>query len=51
MFDFPDLFPSDAEAKEKRRDDEKALDEAKANHKQYLDRNKERPGTPGWFTI
>jgi large subunit ribosomal protein L23 len=50
-FVFPDLFPSDAEAKEKRRDDAKALDQAKQGFKNYLDRNKGRPGTPGWFSI
>ncbi|XP_062558587.1 large ribosomal subunit protein uL23m [Armigeres subalbatus] len=48
-FDFPDIFPSDA--KQQIEDDKKSLDEAKQNHKKYLEKNKHRPGTPGWFTI
>ncbi|KAL1402831.1 hypothetical protein pipiens_001827 [Culex pipiens pipiens] len=48
-FEFPNLFPS--EAKEKLEDDKKSLDEAKKNHKKFLEKNKDRPGTPGWFTI
>lgn len=48
---FPDLFPSDAEAKTKKEDDEKSLEQAKEGFKKYLKRNEERPGTPGWFSI
>ncbi|XP_035919936.1 probable 39S ribosomal protein L23, mitochondrial [Anopheles stephensi] len=48
-FDFPDIFPSDA--KKKIEEDKKSLDDAKKNHKKFLDKNKDRPGTPGWFSI
>lgn len=48
-FEFPNLFP--AEAKQQLEDDKKSLDEAKKNHKKYLEKNKHRPGTPGWFSI
>ncbi|XP_055598312.1 probable 39S ribosomal protein L23, mitochondrial [Uranotaenia lowii] len=48
-FEFPNLFPD--QAKQKIEDDKKQLDEAKKNHKKYLEKNKDRPGTPGWYTI
>lgn len=48
-FEFPNLFPD--ESKQKLEDDKKSLDEAKKNHKKYLEKNKDRPGTPGWFSI
>ncbi|GAB0091193.1 39S ribosomal protein L23, mitochondrial [Sergentomyia squamirostris] len=47
-FEFPDIFPED---KKKQQKDEKSLDEAKKNHKKFLDRNKSRPSVPGWFSI
>lgn len=50
-FTFPDLYPSDAEAKKQRREDEKSLDASKDNFKRYLDRSKSRRGLPGWFSI
>jgi large subunit ribosomal protein L23 len=50
-FEFPDLFPSDSDAKIKRRDDEKALDASKDGFKKYLERNKKRRGMPGWYSI
>lgn len=49
-FTFPDLFPSEAEAKQKR-EDEKTLDTSKEAFKKYLDRNSKRKGMPGWFSI
>ncbi|XP_049293641.1 probable 39S ribosomal protein L23, mitochondrial [Anopheles funestus] len=48
-FEFPDIFPTDA--KQKIEDDKKSLEDAKKNHKKFLDKNKDRPGTPGWFSI
>uniref|UniRef100_A0A2M4C2C9 Large ribosomal subunit protein uL23m n=1 Tax=Anopheles marajoara TaxID=58244 RepID=A0A2M4C2C9_9DIPT len=48
-FEFPDMFPTDA--KQKIEDDKKSLDDAKKNYKKFLDKNKDRPGTPGWFSI
>ncbi|KAL5293458.1 MRPL23 family protein [Megaselia abdita] len=48
-FVFPDLFPQSA--KDKKEQDEKSLEESKVNFKKYLDRNKGRPGAPGWFSI
>lgn len=50
-FTFPDLFPSDAEDKEKRRDDEKSMDQSKEEFKKFLDKNKNRKGLPGWFSF
>lgn len=50
-FAFPDIFPSDAEAKKQQRDDEKALDQSKDAFKSYLDRNKHRQNLPSWFSI
>lgn len=47
-FQFPDLFKEkDKEAS----DHEKALEEVKKGYQQFLDRNKNRPNMPGWFTI
>lgn len=51
QFTFPDLYPSDAEAKKQRRDDEKSLDHSKDTFKKYLDRSKARRGLPAWFSI
>uniref|UniRef100_A0A2C9GW57 Large ribosomal subunit protein uL23m n=1 Tax=Anopheles farauti TaxID=69004 RepID=A0A2C9GW57_9DIPT len=48
-FDFPDVCPNDAQ--QKIEDDKKSLEDAKKNHKKFLDKNKDRPGTPGWFSI
>lgn len=50
-FTFPDIFPSDAEAKKQQRDDEKALDQSKDAFKNYLDRNKKRQNLPSWYSI
>jgi large subunit ribosomal protein L23 len=49
QFKFPDLFPETAE--KRREDDRKSLDDAKKGFKEFLDRNKNRPGTPGWYSI
>ncbi|XP_055627780.1 probable 39S ribosomal protein L23, mitochondrial [Toxorhynchites rutilus septentrionalis] len=48
-FEFPNMFQD--EAKKKEEDDKKSLEETKKNYKKFLDKNKHRPGTPGWFTI
>lgn len=50
-FEFPELFPTDAEAKKQQRDDEKALDSSKEVFKKFLDKSKSRKGLPGWFSI
>lgn len=50
-FKWPDIFPSDAEAKKQRREDERALDSSKDQFKKYLDRSSKRRGLPGWFSI
>jgi len=47
-FVFPDFFSEKAEKQAK---EEKSLDESKAGFRRFLDRNKKRPGTPGWFSI
>lgn len=47
-FKFPDLFVDKEEKQEK---EEKSLDESKAGFRRFLDRNKKRPGTPGWYSI
>lgn len=48
-FVFPELFP--AEAKQQQEDDSKSLDQSKELFKKYQERNKDRPGTPGWFSL
>lgn len=48
-FEFPNLFPEDI--KQKQDDDSKSLDQAKEMFKKYQDRNQQRPGTPGWFSL
>lgn len=50
-FNFPNIFPTDAEAKEQLRDDEKSLEASKDQFKKFLDRSKKRRGLPGWFSI
>ncbi|KAH8316926.1 hypothetical protein KR074_005449 [Drosophila pseudoananassae] len=47
-FIFPEMF---AEKAEKQAQEEKSLDESKEGFRKFLDRNKKRPGTPGWFSI
>ncbi|TMW45940.1 hypothetical protein DOY81_008975 [Sarcophaga bullata] len=47
-FTFPDLFAKQVENKKA---DEKALDDSKKGFKDFLERNKKRPGTPGWYSI
>jgi len=49
-FEFPDLFPKDV-VKKSEDDGKKSLEESKKGFRKYLDRNKARPGTPGWFSI
>ncbi|XP_066257555.1 large ribosomal subunit protein uL23m [Euwallacea similis] len=48
VFEFPDVCQSQ---KKDLDDYEKSLEQAKEGFNDYLDRNKQRPGMPGWFTI
>ncbi|XP_013183700.1 large ribosomal subunit protein uL23m [Amyelois transitella] len=47
-FEFPDLFES---SKDEEEENMKSLDEAKKSYKTYIDRNKDRPDVPSWFSI
>lgn len=47
-FEFPDLF---AGKKDDDEDELKTLDESKKNFQNYLERNKNRPNLPSWFSI
>lgn len=49
-FTFPDLF-SEETRKEEEDQTKEALDSMKEKFKTYVDRNKNRPGLPGWFSI
>ncbi|XP_017784933.1 PREDICTED: probable 39S ribosomal protein L23, mitochondrial [Nicrophorus vespilloides] len=49
VFKFPNLFPKEVEESQKQ--EEKSLEEAKKIYNQYVDRNKDRPNVPGWFSI
>lgn len=44
------MFPEELEEKQKE-DREKALSETTLNLKNFLDKNKDRPNMPGWFTL
>lgn len=48
-FAFPDIFPADVAQKQE--DDTKSLDQAKETYKKYIERNKNRPGTPAWYSL
>uniref|UniRef100_A0A0K8TQK2 Large ribosomal subunit protein uL23m n=1 Tax=Tabanus bromius TaxID=304241 RepID=A0A0K8TQK2_TABBR len=48
-FKFPDLFPE--KDKDKKIDEEKAMDESKRGFKKYLEKHKEKPGVPSWLSI
>lgn len=50
-FKFPDIFPSEAEEKEKKREDERALESSKEEFQKFIDKNKNRKGLPGWFSF
>lgn len=47
-FTFPEMFTKKDDAKKA---DEKAMEDTKQGFKQFLERNKKRPGTPGWYSI
>ncbi|ENN72417.1 39S ribosomal protein L23, mitochondrial [Dendroctonus ponderosae] len=47
-FEFPDLFPG---AEEKMDEYEKSLRASKEGFTKYVEKNKQRPGMPGWFSI
>lgn len=47
-FTFPDLFPNKADEKKK---GDRELELTKERYKVFLNRNKHRPGLPGWFSI
>jgi len=49
-FEFPDLFPVAAK-KEEGDKMNKAVDEMQVQFKKYVERNKNRPGLPGWYSI
>ncbi|XP_055387908.1 39S ribosomal protein L23, mitochondrial-like [Condylostylus longicornis] len=48
-FGFPNLFPE--KNKEKKESEDRAIEDSKKGFKNFLDRNKSRPGTPSWFSI
>ncbi|CAH2267297.1 probable 39S ribosomal protein L23, mitochondrial [Pararge aegeria] len=47
-FEFPDIFEK---KKGDTEDDMKSLDEAKKSFKSFIQRNKDRPDIPSWFSI
>lgn len=47
-FTFPDMF---SKKEENKKAEEKSMDDSKEGFKKFLDRNKKRPGTPGWYSI
>ncbi|XP_075164736.1 mitochondrial ribosomal protein L23 [Haematobia irritans] len=47
-FTFPDIF---SKKEENKKAEDKAMDDSKEGFKKFLDRNKKRPGTPGWYSI
>lgn len=49
-FVYPDIFPKD-KTEQGQKETDKSVGELKKSFQQYLDRNKERPGVPNWFTI
>lgn len=49
-FTFPELFPKEAEKKRKE-EENKSIDEAKKGHQVFLEKSKERPNMPGWFSF
>lgn len=49
VFQFPNLFPKDRTEEIKK--EMKGLDEAKKVMQENQERNKYRPGLPGWFSI
>ncbi|XP_053612122.1 large ribosomal subunit protein uL23m [Plodia interpunctella] len=48
QFEFPNIFEN---AKDEEEESMKSLDEAKKSYKNYIDRNKDRPDVPSWFSI
>lgn len=50
-FTYPNIFPTEAEEKEKKREDERALDASKEEFQKFIDKNKNRKGLPGWFSF
>lgn len=48
-FEFPTIFPEEAKKDEDKA--QEAVDSMKDKFKKYVDRNKARPGLPGWFSI
>jgi large subunit ribosomal protein L23 len=50
-FTYPNIFPTESEEKEKKREDERALDSSKDEFQKFLDKNKNRKGLPGWFSF
>lgn len=49
-FEFPNIFPDKKEKEEMDKADEQ-IDQMKGKFNEYVDKNKKRPGLPGWFSI
>ncbi|XP_026466103.1 probable 39S ribosomal protein L23, mitochondrial [Ctenocephalides felis] len=49
VFEFPNIFKKDEESQYQ--EDMKSMNESKKLYKNYLERNKNSPGTPGWFSF
>ncbi|XP_050441668.1 probable 39S ribosomal protein L23, mitochondrial [Adelges cooleyi] len=49
-FEFPEVCTSE-ENKKRRDDDEKSTKMSREMYKGFLDKNKDRPGFPGWFSF
>ncbi|GLH08761.1 Probable 39S ribosomal protein L23, mitochondrial [Gryllus bimaculatus] len=45
-FEFPELYPKEEESEQ-----DKTQKELKKHFKNFVDRNKDRPGAPGWFSF
>lgn len=46
-FEFPELYP---ESEEKQKTD-KSFEALKTHFRKYIDKSKDRPGAPGWFSL
>lgn len=49
-FQFPNIFP-EKEKEKKDKEQEESQKASKVAFKKFLDKNKNRPGLPGWFSI
>ncbi|XP_045479916.1 probable 39S ribosomal protein L23, mitochondrial [Harmonia axyridis] len=46
-FEFPELYP----AKDKDKSEEKTMEQLRKEYSNFIEKNKERPNVPGWFSI